>query len=355
MFEYSILYIIFFMSVVIQVSKNPKPVLPMIVIGVLLSIMVSGFRDMIGGYDIYVYSAYYESIERMGNFHDYEYGYYVFNKTLYYLNSDRQFLIFTISLIAGLSHFLIARKLNPKLYAVILFIIFCKIYFYSFVYLRQMLAVTLIWFAITQLSKVKKINFIILVFFAFLMHSSALVVLPLILMKKLISKYNMYIFYILSLLLGLIGSAEILSMLDVNGIDESVSSVDSVNYFYALESIMLFLWLLFVRKSYERYDVKRKLIFNVSFFYACIILLTLRDATAVRMSWYFLIGPAVLISYDLQSKFKGYKILLVIVLVYFSLLFFRIMFVWDGGDFLPYKSIYEIEPRNGAWEYLEYR
>lgn len=355
MFEYSILYIIFFVSAVIQISKNSKSVLPLLIIGVFLSVIVSGFRDMIGGYDIYVYSAYYEYIEQRGNYYNYEYGYYIFNKILYFLNSDRHFLIFTIALIVGISYFIIARKLSPKLYAVVIFIIFCKLYFYSFVYLRQMLAVILIWFAIIQLTKVRRINFIALTLLATQMHLSALIVLPLIIMKKLISKSHMCIFYIFSLFFGLIGSAKIFSILGGSDIEKSLSSGVSVNYFYGLESILIFTWLLFVRKRYESYDIKYKLIFNISFFYSCFILLTLKDATAVRMSWYFLIGPAVLISYDLQSKFKGYKTLLLIVLVYFSILFFRIMFVWDGGDFLPYKSIYGTEPRNGAWEILEYR
>lgn len=352
---YSVLYIIFLLAAIIQISKNKKLGLPLLIVGVFLSILISGFRDMVGGYDIYIYASYYENIKIFGNRYSYEYGYYLFNEFLYAINSNRHFLFFIVASIVGFAQFFLTKKLSPKLYAVVCFIIFCKLYFYSFVYIRQILSVVIIWYSILQLTKGEKGKFFLLVVLASFFHKSAIIFLPLILMNDLISKKGMYFFYFSSLALGLIGSAKIFAIIggDIGGTGSSTES--GVNYLYGLESVLIFIWLLFIRRRYQSSDIKQKIIFNISLFYTCFILLTLKDATAVRMSWYFLLAPALLISYDLESKFKGYKILFSVTIIYFSLLFFRIMFVWDGGDFMPYKSIFESEPRNGRWEILEYR
>lgn len=355
MVEYTVLYVIFLFAAMTQVSKSKKLGLPLIIIGVFLSVLISGFRDMVGGYDVYIYASYYENIKIFGNRYSYEYGYYLFNEFLYAINSNRHFLFFIVASIVGFSQFSLTKRLSPKLYAVVCFIIFCKLYFYSFVYIRQILSVTIIWFSIVQLIEREKGKFFLLVLLASFFHKSAIVFLPLILMNDLVSKKGMCFFYFFSVILGLIGSAKIFTIIggDIRGTGSSIES--GVNYLYGLESLLIFIWLLFIRRRYQSNEIKQKIIFNISLFYTCFILLTLRDATAVRMSWYFLLAPALLISYDLESKFKGYKILFSVTIIYFSLLFFRIMFVWDGGDFMPYKSIFESEPRNGRWETLEYR
>lgn len=355
MVAYSVLYIIFLLAAIIQISKNKKLGLPLLIVGVFLSILISGFRDMIGGYDVYVYASYYENIREFGNTHSYEYGYYFINELLHTINPSRYFLFFVVASIVGIAQFFLAKKLSPKLYAIVVFIIFCKLYFYSFVYTRQILAVVIIWYSILQLTKGEKGRFFLLVVLASFFHKSAVVFLPLILMNDLISKRGMYFFYFSSLLLGLVGSAKIFSVIggDLREVTNSIES--GVNYFYGLESALLFAWLLFTRERYQSGELKHKIIFNISLFYTCFVLLTLKDATAVRMSWYFLLAPALLISYDLESRFKGYQILFLVTILYFTLLFFRIMIIWDGGDFLPYKSIFDSEPRHGRWEILEYR
>lgn len=355
MVEYLFLYIIFLLAAVTQISKNKQLGLSLLIVGVFLSILVSGFRDMIGGYDVYIYGSYYEYIKEMGNNPSYEYGYYLFNEFLYAINSNRHFLFFVVASIIGITQFSLVKKLSPRLYAVVFFIIFCKLYFYSFVYIRQILAVVIIWYSISKLTEGEKIKFFLLVILASFFHKSALVFLPLIFVNELVSKQAMFLLYFSSIILGLIGSAKVFSIIggDLNGV---INSIDSgVNYLYGIESILLFFWLLYIRKRYQSGEMREKVIFNISLFYACFILLTLRDSNAVRMSWYFLLAPALLISYDLDSRFKGYQILFFTTILYFSLLFFRIMFFWDGGDFIPYKSIFDSEPRNGRWEILEYR
>lgn len=355
MVEYSVLYIIFLLAAIIQISKSKELALPLLIIGVFLSILVSGFRDMIGGYDIYIYASYYENIREFGNTYSYEYGYYFINQLLYSINPSRYFLFFIVAVFVGITQFFLAKKLSLKLYTIVFFIIFCKLYFYSFVYIRQIISVVIIWYAIWQLTKEQKGRFLILVVLACLFHKSAVIFFPLIFMNELISRKGIYLFYFFSAFLGLVGSAKVFSIVggDLTEITNSIES--SVNYFYGLESLLLFIWLLFIRRRYQSSKIKHQVIFNISFFYACFILLTLRDATAVRMTWYFLLAPALLISYDLESKFKGYKILFFVTILYFSLLFFRIMLIWDGGDLMPYKSIFNSEPRNGRWEILEYK
>src|SRR5699024_7866093 len=106
---------------------------------------------------------------------------------------------------------------------------------------------------------------------------------PLVFINQLIGRRLMFLLYFSSLLLGLIGSAKVFSIIG-GDLREATNSIESgVNYLYGLESVLLFFWLLYIRRNYQSGEMRQKVIFNISFFYTCFILLTLRDATAVRM------------------------------------------------------------------------
>jgi hypothetical protein len=81
------------------------------------------------------------------------------------------------------------------------------------------------------------------------------------------------------------------------------------------------------------------------------------NATFIRFSWYYLIFVVLALPYmyafinDQKNK-QTFKLL---VFFYFALLFFRLLISYDGGDLLPYKSIFQDFERNGMWEFMEYR
>ena len=52
---------------------------------------------------------------------------------------------------------------------------------------------------------------------------------------------------------------------------------------------------------------------------------------------------------QLKSLFRN------LVFVYYALVFFRLLIVYDDGDFMPYKSIFQDFNRNSQWEYMDDR
>ncbi|MFV5462468.1 EpsG family protein [Acinetobacter towneri] len=358
MLEYVVLYAIFLLAVISQIYYKQQMAFFLFFVGLIISTLISAFRDMIGGYDIYIYSQYFEYIEY--NILPYEYGYYLYNLFLSFLNSDRQTLFFFTAILFSLALYNSSFIKNIRFYTVVLFILFCKLYFYSFVYLRQILAAIIVWWAIYNLINNKKNFFILLVLLASSFHLSALIALPLYFMTKVIKFNNIILIYILGFLFGVVFNMQALfgligSSLDNERILGAELNAIKFNYFYVVEATLIFFWILLNYKFYIKYERDKVIIFNVSIYYCLFVLLTVKDATAVRMCWYLLIGPAWLIAHNLDTRFNGYKYFALIVILYFSVIFFRTMFLWDGGDFLPYKSIYSDVQREGRWEHLEYR
>lgn len=362
MFEYLILYCLFLFAVISQIYQKQQIAWLLVLYGLIISTFISAFRDMIGGYDIYIYAQYYENIKY--KILPYEYGYYLYNVFLHYIDSNRQFLFIITALIftLGLNKLSKIKNINLScnVYSIVCFIIFCKLYFYTFVYLRQVLAVLIIWWGLYQLINNKKYLFILAVIFAANFHISALIAMPLFFMKTKMKFNKFIIIYIIGLVFGVIFNMQTLfsflgGVVENERIQAGQNNAIQSNYFYVGEATLLFLWMMINYKNYIKYDRDKIIIFNISLYYVFLVLITVKDATAVRMAWYFLIGPAWLIAYNIGTKFKGYRVFCLIIICYFSIVFFRTMFLWDGGDFLPYKSIYSDISRHSRWEYLEYR
>ena len=88
-----------------------------------------------------------------------------------------------------------------------------------------------------------------------------------------------------------------------------------------------------------------------------IIIFSITNATFIRFGWYYFsflcLGfPLVfrfIESINLKKLFRN------TIFVYYSLVFFRLMLSFDGGDFYPYKSIFQDFERQGRWEFMEYK
>ena len=81
------------------------------------------------------------------------------------------------------------------------------------------------------------------------------------------------------------------------------------------------------------------------------------NATFIRLAWYYFFFVIIALPYMFifartnfnRLTFKSF------IYIYYSLVFFRLLLVYDGGDFMPYKSIFQDFDREGRWEYMEYR
>jgi len=59
--------------------------------------------------------------------------------------------------------------------------------------------------------------------------------------------------------------------------------------------------------------------------------------------------------YNFSEGVNSKRVFKTAVYTYYTLLFFRLMILYDGGDFMPYKSIFQDFDRQGRWEFYEYK
>lgn len=327
----------------------------------VLFVFLVGFRDMIGGFDVYVYGAIYEAkIYKILSYKPFEKGFQLYFIALKFFSNDRYFMFFVTSLIMTFMHFKVIKKLSPILFFS-LFIYFCKFFLLSFVYLRQGLALAFVWTAILYVDK-KYIRFFFFVIIAICLHKSAIIFLPFYFISKFkIPTATMIVVALVTFFISVTSIANFLfGFLAESSNDEKFAKYNSnsgdINLFYLFEiALLTILILLFKAKLYE--SKKGIMILNGLFCYVIISILSLTNATFVRFSWYFLIFilagiPSIyqLIENNIQKRhFK------LAVYIYYSLLFFRLLTVYDNGDFMPYKSVFQTFDRQGHWEFLEYR
>ncbi len=324
-----------------------------------------GFRDMLGGFDVYIYGEVYEANSDLILIYEpFEIGFRLYFYTLKLINADRYFMFFITAFITIVVQFLIIKKHTP-IYLLFfpLFILFGKFTIMDFVYLRQGLAICLIWFSISYIEKRKLIPFILIVLIANTFHKSAILFLPMYFFYNFsLSSLNMIGISISTLIVAITPLSafvfgKILNLTDdeklVNYITEGNNPV---NIYYLIEVIVIIILILFFKnKFYE--TQKGKLVLNGMFLYILVSLLSLTNATFVRFGWYYyffvIIGFTYIYNFIEAPKQKG--LFKNITFLYFSLIFFRIVIIWDGGDLLPYKSIFEDYERGGMWEFMEYR
>jgi hypothetical protein len=325
-------------------------------------VLVAGLRDMIGGFDVYIYGDVYENITFQHLYSSFfEKGFTLYFYILSFIEPRREFMFFCTALLILSLHVIFIKKYSPYIY-ISLFIYFAKFYLMSFVYLRQGIAMGFIWFAFAFFYKKKYFKFSLLVVLAFYFHQSSLIILPfLFIANKRLNYLQILGLSVVILLLSFLSSTNIIISTFAENINSEkilayTEKSSSINLLYLFEGIS-YLVILFFFKPYFYKNKITVFVFNGFLLYIFIILFSLRNATFIRFSWYFFIFVILGIPYIYLFLKREYNksFLKLIVFTYYSLVFFRLLFVYDGGDFMPYKSIYQDFDRGGRWEYMEYR
>ncbi len=358
MYTYLVLFAI---ASVLYFSKNNN-LKGLFVLFAILAICIAGFRDMIGGYDVYIYAEVYEKLDLIQDVGLlFEPGFIIYYKVLRFINEDRHFMFFISAIIIlGLYGYYL-KKISIAFYFS-LFIFFCKFYLMSFVYLRQGLAMVVVLISLYYLLLDKKKWAIILAIVAFLIHKSAILFLPFVFMGN-IKFSNLQIILIVAFI-GLLSFSPLGSFL-LTGIGDTVneekitsyaSKSGTINIFYVIEGALIIVLALVFRSKF--YANKATVVyFNGILFYGFIIVFGITNATFIRLGWYYFMFiclglPYVYYFIDLKSTKSLFK---TAVFVYYTAIFLRLMTVYDGGDFMPYKSIFQDFDRGSIWKHMEYR
>ncbi len=335
-----------------KVSFQYKAVYFMLVLAVVL---MTGFRDMIGGYDIYIYSQFFEDVPAIDSlfpwsagapsvYLHFEPGYLVLNSVVKFFCTDVYFYFFTVAL---LTYFLIGKAFRRYPFFVFaFFLFFAKFFIVGFVYTRQFIAMGIVWWSLRFLEENRKNVFLIFLLLATTIHYSAFVVFPtyFVANRQFPGKF-LGVVFLVALILGVspfikwtMDLVNNFLMLDkLEGYAEAEQSSFHIPYFIETSLVVAGI-LCYHKKIYA--DKRYVLLLNMLILYSVFSYLTLRDAGVVRFIWYYFIGYAVLVPVMLFRFVRYKELILLFVLAYFSFVYFRNVIVRDDGNFIPYKAIF---------------
>lgn len=313
-----------------------------------------GIADMLGGYDRYIYGELFDDVAgnlRNGNlfwsfiFVEYpkELGYDYLNVAIALLTQNRYIFILILTIIIYILTFVSFKKyMSNYPFALILFL--ALMFFFTFTYLRQILAVSISWLAIQYIIDRKIKKFLLVVAIAFLFHNSALILLPFYFLP--VKKYNAQSVIIIMIVCLAIGATGITNTIyqAYGGLSESeertadYAESSGFRVAYMIEAAF-FLYL--ILSNYKRIpnDKTRIVLCNMSLTFCGILLFFIKSENGGRLSWFYMIGLISTLTYISQSiKLRTSQFNTIVLSVSFFL-FLRILTQWSFSLY-PYKTFF---------------
>lgn len=351
------LYIIIYISIVFlffssQRKKHVNSQSELIIILSCLALIV-GFGDMLGGYDRYAYcdlfdrcadtvragqSPYSVGSPIMGYSNEMSYVYW--NVWISHVTENRYIYILITSLFMYVMFYLSFKEyVNNYPFALLLFM--SLFFFFTFTYLRQVLATCFCWFSYRYVMKRQFWKFALCAIIAYKFHNSAIVFFPFYFIprKKFPPKTVIAVMVVL-LLIGITGIPSSLYGMygDATGTDARTEQYMRYGSSFRLEYVLeVVVFLFFIFKYYDRIptDVKSITLLNASLCFCAFILFFVTSSTAGRQSWYYMMGIIGTLTYLVtHSKSSQYVNTMMLVM---ALLFLRFVIYW-GILVSPYKS-----------------
>ena len=366
--------LIFFIPVFFFLSTNPgrnqhSSFLFLFLLG--LSLFV-GFSDMFGGYDRYIYGEIFDNIADIttikGNYSDSLYyyfyssesGYTFLNVLISFFTENRYIFILIITLIIYICLFISLRKYTENYpLAVVLFMGLW--FFFTFTYLRQVLAATIVWLSIQYVIERKLWKFLVVFLIGFSMHNSAIIFFPLyfIPLKKFSPKLIVGVMLFL-LLLGLSplpnSLFEIYESSSIVERHAEYNASGGLRIAYILESFF-FLYLILKSYKYIPTDKSHVVLLNMALIFCGILLLFVRSENGGRLSWYYMIGIIATITSICTYKTNIQNKIPIFLIGLSLFLYIRIYTGWQVYlNLYPYKTFFTNGVRVGdySWENYEY-
>jgi hypothetical protein len=334
-----------------------------------ISLMIFvGISDMLGGYDRYIYGELFDELaDNMRNgasilssflFMEYpkEVGYDFLNVLIAYMTANRYIFILIVTVIIySLTFISFKRYMTNYPFAAVLFL--ALMFFFTFTYLRQVLAVNIAWLSINFIIDRKFWKFLLIVFIACLFHNSAIILFPFYFLP--IRKYkirNIMLVMSLCLVLGITGITSSLynAYGDFSGSIERSAEYANESGFRIAYMVEAVFFLYFILSNYKRIplDKTRLVLCNMALAFCGILLFFIKSENGGRLSWFYMIGLISTLTYLLTYRRKV-DIKALTLLAVSSFLFMRILFSW-GNMLYPYKTFFTNGSRNGDFIYEKY-
>lgn len=316
-----------------------------------------GLGDMLGGYDRYIYGELFDRCADcvregrdvfdinqnpiMG--YKSEMAYVLWNVAVSHVTDNRYIYILLTTVLIYLMLFLSFKEYVSN-YPLALLLFLGLWFFFSFTYLRQVMAASVAWFSYRYIIKKQWWFFLICWFVAYKFHNSAIVFLPLgfIPLKK-YSKEKVIAVMAVLLLIGATGITSGLYNVYAGAGDEQFASRSMAyaddhpgfRWEYLFE-VIVFLYFLFKKYNSIPNDRKHLLFLNCIYAFCGMLLLFIQSSNAGRQSWYFMGGLIFLFTYILTNKRTGSEYRSQFLTICF-ILYFRIVWIW-GILLYPYKT-----------------
>ncbi len=343
LFSGIMIYILIFSITMIIKDKNKKKVFKCLYVisTFLILLVISGCRGLEIGTDTPMFvRAYYRLYSFSSIFSSYterfEFGYRLFNAVLNQVSNSPHILLFMSSLIT--IYLIYIFFYNKSKYFHISIIMFVSLMYYcnSMCLLRQYLAMSFCCLAIMKLSEEKNIDFIIWVIIGFLFHSSAIIFLILLPMKKInIIRGSKLKLFLISL--GIVFFANKLINIFINILPQYTSYLSSEKYYLenqlgsylkaGLQGIMFIIINMYFNIKEDNKGIN-KLGYLCSLVAFSISLISIQGAILERMGFYFSIINCVTIPnmiYNIKSTKEKYIVTIgfcIICITYFYLVLY---------------------------------
>lgn len=340
------------------------------VLGFGILALFVGLSDMLGGYDRYIYGELFDNtadfLRNGGHYVDSivflqypkEIGYVFANILISEFSSNRYIFILCLTVLIYILFF-VSFKRHVSNYPLGMILFMGLLFFFTFTYLRQIIAVSIGSLAIKYVIDRKLWKFLLCVLVAFSFHNSAIVLLPLYFIP--IRKYNIstiLLILFVCLVFGATGFSNTLfgafgDMTDTEGRTAGYENEIGFRIAYILEAVF---FLFFLLRGHSRIpnDRQQLVLYNMAIIFCAILLFFVKSENGGRISWYYIIGLIASLCYLLDSSINSKSDKLLIVLVS-SFLYLRILLVW-GGFLYPYKSFLSngVRENDAIYEKYEY-
>ena len=328
-----------------------------------------GLANMLGGYDRYIYSEVFQSMhenvvkgilfsEEFILFFGKEPVFGLINDLIAFFTPNRYIFILAYTILLYMVYAVNFYKYTKNPFLAIL-IFEGLMFFFTFTYLRQVLAAGIIWLAIPYVAQRKFKKYILFVVLATLIHNSAayMILLYFIPQRK-FEKKNIVLFMLALLLIGISGVTKFVFSISGDVVNNSriASFSDTAEVGFRIEYVIeaaLFLFILMTNYRRIDEDAFSLTMGNVYLMFCGVLLFFCKSSDGGRIAWYCLIGIIVILERICRPKsavqLKGFITIMSFVL------FYRILSSW-GILLYPYKTFLTPGIREGDFieEMYEY-
>ncbi|MDY6207024.1 MAG: EpsG family protein [Prevotella sp.] len=328
-----------------------------------------GFSDMLGGYDRYIYGELFDStidfIRNEGRIVDSivflqyskEWGYVLINVSIGLFTTNRYIFILCLTILMYLLFFISIKRYATN-YPLALVLFMGLMFFFTFTYLRQVIAVGFGSLAIKYVIERKLWKFLFFVLIAFSFHNSAIILLPLYFIPiKKYSRRTIMIVMSICLFLGTSGTTNILfgAFGGLTGTEERTAGYEEEIGFriaYIMEA-SFFLFFLLKRYSQITNEKRQIVLYNMALIFCAILLFFIKSENGGRLSWFYIVGLITSLCNILDKK--KYTFDTIILLTVSLFLYLRIIFAW-GTLLIPYKTFFTngVRENDAIYEKYEY-